>query len=195
MSAFRRRLMAMQKKDSIDWDYEWSYLSGELPSDERFIETASGDISITENGMKLGVGANLNLNDIARVICFIKFQTSFDSINRDRGLMFVFTNSENTFEKKFILAGSANNYRIATHAEIPTSYIGSYEDNVDIDLLFYMDLDNPQNIYVEYQNDKKYLPINSMMWFEKPSKIQLNQYGPVEGGYVLLKELKFKIID
>ena len=132
--------------------------------------------------MKLGIGANLNLNDIARVICFIKFQTSFDSTNRDRGLM-------------FILAGSANNYRIATHAEVPTSYIGSYEDNVDIDLLFYMDLDNPQNIYVEYQNDKKYLPINSMMWFEKPSKIQLNQYGPVEGGYVLLKELKFKIID
>ena len=51
MSAFRRRLMTMQKKDSIDWDYEWSYLSGELPSDERFIETASGDISITENGV------------------------------------------------------------------------------------------------------------------------------------------------
>lgn len=195
MSAFRRRLMAMQKKDSIDWDYEWSYLSGELPSDERFIETASGDISITENGMKLGVGANLNLNDIARVICFIKFQTSFDSINRDRGLVFVFTNSENTFEKKFILTGSANNYRIATHAEIPTSYIGSYEDNVDIDLLFYMDLDNPQNIYVEYHNDKKYLPINSMMWFEKPSKIRLDQWNTVEGGYVLLKELKFKIID
>ena len=86
MSVFRRRLMAMQKKDSIDWDYEWSYLSGQLPQNERFIKSITDNVYLTDEGLKFdGKNAFLNLQNHNRISVYFKCNINYITGNNTRG--------------------------------------------------------------------------------------------------------------
>ena len=202
MSAFRRRLMAMQKKDSIDWDYEWSYLSGELPSDERFIKSNTGNVYLTEEGLKFdGINAILQLQNHNRIALYIKANIQYKTENASRGFMITLhgdTSSDDT-NKEFEVIFDGVNREVKQNAG-PVKKFGEYNFGEDCTLLIYIDFHDEwevmQNTYIIYNGGEKQSAQNfKWMWYEHSSKIYTDNGRYNSEGYVLVKELKFKTFD
>lgn len=206
MSAFRRRLMAMQKKDNIDWDYEWSYLSGELPNDERFIKEVI-DGEITDRGLKFtGYNEEVVLFDRDKFHLYVKFVCDFPnyvgpSSPISKGFSIVAYNG--IIETPEICFGE-NNKGETTNCTIfwlggKPSYIVNtemtYDYNVDNEVTLKYDLDAEYTIdgTINGERIEALQSDGKQMWLKKRTRLGSNSMS--EGNAVYIKELKIKAYD
>ena len=176
------------KPDNTDWDYEWSYLSGQLPQDERFIKSMTGNVYLTEDGLKFdGSYGTISLVDYSRIMCYAKLAIFSLDATRDQGFSFAFCFLGS--EKEIICCGIN---RVTTYGEIPTQYFGDFELGKDFEILYNADLLDIYNTYIVCNGEKTESGTYKAIWYKGKSQIGM---GWVNGGYALLKELKFKKFD
>ena len=200
MSVFRRRLMAMQKKDSIDWDYEWSYLSGQLPQDERFIKSIKDNVYLTDEGLKFdGKNAFLNLQNHNRISVYFKCNINYITGNNTRGFSICLYNDnigDKNKEIEVLFDGVNNNVTLTAG---PNQRFGNYELGKDVDFQIHADFNdewnNMNNSYALYGGEKFKLKDYKRMWYNYSSSIKTDNGMFGSEGYVLLKELKIKVYD
>lgn len=160
MNAFRRRLMAMQKKDSIDWDYEWSYLSGEMPNDERFIKNMTSNVYLTEDGLKFDEkNAYMTLSNYNKILLYLKLNSQYKTGNASRGFTITLYNDnigDKNKEIGIIFNGVTKN--VQQNAG-PSKIFGQFEFGEDCVLQLYIDFNDDwgimQNSYAIYNNNNK----------------------------------------
>ena len=181
--------MAMQgKPDNTDWDYEWSYLSGQLPQDERFIKSVTGNVYLTDEGLKFdGANGAISLVDYPRIMCYAKLSLFSLDATRDQGFYIAFFSLKR--EKEIICSGIK---KVTSYGEIPTKYFGEFEFGKDFEILYNADLLDIYNTYVVCNGEKTETGTYKNMWFKGASQIGMSG---LNGGYALLKELKFKKFD
>ena len=201
MSAFRRRLMMMQSRPLItDWDYEWSYTSGQLPQDERFIKSVTDNVYLTDEGLKFdGINAVLNLQNHNRISVYFKCNINYKTGNASRGFSICLYNDnigDKNKEVEAVFEGLRN--KVVLTAGIDQT-LGNYEFGKDVDLQIHVDFndewDNMDNSYALYGGEKFKLKKYKTMWYNYYSAIKTDNGYFGSEGYVLLKELKFKAYE
>lgn len=190
----------MQKKDSIDWDYEWSYLSGEMPSDERFIKSITDNVYLTEEGLKFDEkNAFLNLQNHNRISVYFKCNINYITGNASRGFSICLYNDnigDKYKEIEVVFDGVNNNVTLTAG---PNQRFGIYELGKDVDFQIHADFNdewgNMDNSYALYGGEKFKLKDYKWMWYNHSSLIKTDNGMYGSEGYVLLKELKIKVYD
>ena len=191
--------MGMQGKPaSIDWDYEWSYLSGQPPQDERFIKSISDNVYLTDEGLKFdGVNAFLNLQNHNRISVYFKCNINYITENRTKGFSILLYNDNigDKYKEIEVLFDGVDNNVILTAG--PNQVFGNYELGKDVDFQIHADFNdewsNMDNSYVLYGGEKFKLKDYKWMWYNNYSSIKTDNGMYGSEGYVLLKELKFKL--
>ena len=191
----------MQSRPLItDWDYEWSYTSGQLPQDERFIKSVTDNVYLTDEGLKFdGINAVLNLQNHNRISVYFKCNINYKTGNASRGFSICLYNDnigDKNKEVEAVFEGLRN--KVVLTAGIDQT-LGNYEFGKDVDLQIHVDFndewDNMDNSYALYGGEKFKLKNYKTMWYNYYSAIKTdNGYFGYEG-YVLLKELKFKAYE
>ena len=102
-------------------------------------------------------------------------------------------------DKEFEVIFSGVNRNVKQNAG-PSKSFGKYNFGEDCTLLIYIDFNDDwnvmQNSYLIYNNgEKQSLQNYKWIWFENKSQIYTDNGMYDSEGYVLIKELKFKIID
>lgn len=206
MSAFRRRLMAMQKKDSIDWDYEWSYLSGEMPNDERFIKNINGG-EMTDMGMKfVGYNEEVVLFDKNKFHLYVKFVCDFPNykgpsspiikgfsivahsdIMETPEICFSENNKGETTNNAIWWLGGRPHYLVDTKM--------TYDYNVDNVAILKYDLNAEYTVNgtINGEQIKVLQSGGKQMWYRNKTRLGSKELS--EGNAVYLKELKIKVYD
>lgn len=195
----------MQPRPAItDWDYEWSYLSGELPQDERFIIGKTDNVYMTEEGLKFdGAAASLWLEDHNKIMLYIKLVIYYITGNSTRGYSvvlfggqndgtkleseYLFTCKDETLSRRFMDIGAMVPSKNNTY--------GNYTYGVETDATVFMDFSDFTKGFVIYNGEKTYKKTLKEMWLILKSKIGTDNGMYGGEGYVLVKELKFKAYD
>lgn len=195
MSAFRRRLIMMQSSPLItDWDYEWSYLSGQLPQDERFIESMTDNIYLTEEGLKFdGKNTKMELVDHDKILFYMKLISEYRTGNSSRGFNIIFHGKTNDIEKEALFNGLDN--RFYSVAETSNTTFGTFEFGELLDFTLYCDFMDLNNCYVDYKGKRTHSPNSKIYWLSHKSVISTDNGYFGSEGYVLVKELKFKAYE
>lgn len=191
----------MQNTEEIDWDYEWSYTSGELPSDERFIKSMTSNISLTEDGLNFdGPNAIMSLPNHNKIALYLKLNSQYKTKNINRGFTISLYNDnigDKNKEVQIVFNGVNGNVQQMAG---PQKIFGKFEFGEDCILQLYIDFSDDwnvmQNSYCIYNNgDKQSLQNYQYMWYINKSQIYTDNGMYGSEGYVLIKELKFKTYD
>ena len=199
MGRFRRRLMMQSRALITDWDYEWSYLSGQPPQDERFIRSMTDNVYLTEEGLKFdGIDAKMTLADHDRIALYIKLNINYNTGNNSRGFSVCFYGGNDDdghpMENEYLFSCGSNRWFQDTGNNNNKNY-GTYDPGVDTEATIYIEFPDFSKGFVVYDGKKTYKKQLKNMWFNRKSLIYTDNglYG--SEGYVLVKELKFKAYD
>ena len=202
MGRLRRRLLSAQSRPLItDWDYEWSYLSGQLPQDERFIKSMTDNVYLTDDGLKFdGIDAKMTLADHDRIALHVKLNVNYTTGNFSRGFsvcLYGGNNEDgNPMESEYLFSGSSTKkfQDIGGNNNINNIY-GTYKPGVDTEATIYIEFPDFSKGFVVYDGKKTYKKELKVMWFNGKSFIGNDNGFTGSEGYVLVKEIKFKKYD
>lgn len=183
----------MQNPEEIDWDYEWTYTSGELPQNDNLFKSINSNISFDDNGLLLPLtGIIFDLVDKQKALYYIEFTPNYNTINLNdkntNGFMLNFYFNETELPTIVFNCNSVLAYRPSTATEDNVSFNMGKPQKI----LLYFDTVNTTDSYYIFNGVKYFMHGKKSQYFDRKSFIAVSVVNVGMTGKCTLQTFKFK---